>query len=79
MKIIKLLAEKVRKMLKIGCMKYLKKSLGIIKEKELEQLFQKIHDSFPAHLSLEDQGIFMVGYYHQVQKFYEKKSDSQEV
>ena len=56
-----------------------KKGIQIIKEKELQQLFQKIHDSFPVHLSLEDQGIFMVGYYHQVQKFYEKKSDSQEV
>lgn len=51
------------------------KGLQVKKEKELEQLFDKIHSNFPARLSLEDQGIFMIGYYHQVQKFYEKKSN----
>ena len=50
------------------------KGLQIKKEKELECLFEKIHSNFPARLSLEDQGIFMIGYYHQVQKFYEKKT-----
>lgn len=50
------------------------KGLQVKKEKELEQLFDKIHSNFPARLSLEDQGIFMIGYYHQVQKFYEKKA-----
>lgn len=53
------------------------KGLQIKKEKELQQLFDKIHSNFPAHLSLEDQGIFMIGYYHQIQKFYEKKSNSE--
>lgn len=28
--------------------------------------------SFPTHLSLEDQGRFAIGYYHQVQKFFTK-------
>jgi CRISPR-associated protein (Cas_Csd1). len=28
---------------------------------------------FPSHLSLQDQGRFMVGYYHQRQEFYTKK------
>lgn len=28
--------------------------------------------SFPAHLSLEDQGRFAIGYYHQMQKFFTK-------
>lgn len=30
---------------------------------------------FPKRLSLEEQGRFMLGYYHQVQKKYEKKED----
>ncbi len=34
--------------------------------------------AFPAHLSLADQGRFAVGYYHQVQDFYVKKSDQKE-
>jgi CRISPR-associated protein Csd1 len=33
---------------------------------------------FPAHLSLEDQGRFAIGYYHQNQAFFKKKSDSSE-
>ena len=28
---------------------------------------------FPAHLSLEDQGLFALGYYHQKQSNYAKK------
>lgn len=34
-------------------------------------------DGFPSHLSLEDQGRFMVGYYHQRQVFYTKKSSEE--
>lgn len=33
--------------------------------------------SFPSHLNLEDQGRFAIGYYHQTQKFFTKKSQSQ--
>lgn len=36
--------------------------------------------SFPAHLSMEEQGMFAIGYYHQRQNFYERKvvdSDTQ--
>ena len=31
-------------------------------------------NGFPAHLDLQDQGRFFVGYYHQLQDFYTKKS-----
>ena len=30
---------------------------------------------YPAHLSLEDQGIFQIGYYHQRQRMYAKKEE----
>jgi CRISPR-associated protein Csd1 len=33
---------------------------------------------FPAHLNLEDQGRFAIGYYHQNQAFFKKKTDSSE-
>ena len=55
-----------------------KKGLQVNKEKEMGQLMGKIKESFPTSLSLEDQGIFMVGYYHQIQKFYAKKSNDKE-
>jgi CRISPR-associated protein Csd1 len=50
----------------------------------LEKLLQEINDGldgklgFPAHLSLADQGRFAIGYYHQKQSFYTKKSDTSE-
>jgi CRISPR-associated protein Csd1 len=52
-----------------------KKGLQIAKDRELQELFDKIHNNFPAHLSLEDQGVFMIGYYHQVQKRYKSNKE----
>lgn len=43
-------------------------------EKMLTELMGKI-EKFPRRLSLEEQGKFMLGYYHQVQKKYEKKEE----
>lgn len=34
-------------------------------------------EGFPAHLSLQDQGRFFVGYYHQMQALYTKKEDNE--
>ena len=31
--------------------------------------------TFPAHLKLDDQGRFAIGYYHQMQDLWTKKSD----
>lgn len=42
----------------------------------LEKTLQEIvagFDAFPAHLSLDDQGQFAIGYYHQRQDFFTKK------
>ena len=41
-----------------------KKGLRIWFEKQLEEIMSGI-PKFPAHLSLEDQGMFAIGYYHQ--------------
>lgn len=54
------------------------KGLQIVRQKELVELFGKIHSDFPVNLSLEDQGIFMIGYYHQVQKRYGTKNKKTE-
>ncbi len=42
-------------------------------EKLIGELECRIHETLPARLSLPDQGTFHLGYYHQVQKFFEKK------
>lgn len=43
-------------------------------EKLLTELTGKLED-FPKRLTLEEQGHFILGYYHQVQKRYEKKEE----
>lgn len=43
-------------------------------EKLKQEIIDKISsDGFPAHLDLQDQGRFFVGYYHQRQDFFNKK------
>lgn len=49
----------------------------------IEQLKQEIiskisADGFPAHLDMQDQGRFFVGYYHQRQDLFTKKEDKEE-
>ena len=42
-------------------------------ERQLEEIISKIDKSYPAHMSLQDQGVFQIGYYHQTQKKYNKQ------
>jgi CRISPR-associated protein Csd1 len=50
-------------------------------EKLLGQIIDGIEAkiSFPAHLTLEDQGRFAIGYYHQMQYFFTKKPDNNKI
>lgn len=48
-------------------------------EKLKQEIIDKISaDGFPAHLDLQDQGRFFVGYYHQRQDFFTKKEKENE-
>lgn len=61
--------------------KHLKKIKGANKgayvnlDRQLIKLTNTIDNGYPIHLSLHDQGIFQLGYYHQTQKRYEKKQE----
>jgi CRISPR-associated protein Csd1 len=44
-------------------------------EKRIKMIMANV-SSIPAHLSILEQGIFIVGYYHQRQVFFTKKSDT---
>lgn len=46
-------------------------------DKQIGEVLQDIQ-KFPAHLSLEDQGMFAVGYYHQKQDIYKKIEKKEE-
>lgn len=52
-----------------------KKGMQITLEKELGSLMDRLHEGFPKQLSLEEQGIFIIGYYHQVQRRYQKAEE----
>ncbi len=54
-----------------------KSEYGELRDKEIEEIMENVHE-FPSHLSLEDQGMFAVGYYHQRQSFFVKKEVQKE-
>ena len=59
---------------------HLSKLENIGERVNIEKLFGEIISGvadFPAHLSLENQGRFAIGYYHQRQDFFTKKSDKE--
>jgi len=49
-----------------------KSDWGFKSTQSIEEILVGI-DKFPAYLSLEDQGMFMLGYYHQRKDFFKKK------
>ena len=51
-----------------------KEGVKIYYERLLTSIIGKIEE-YPKRLSLEDQGKFILGYYHQVQKKYEKREE----
>lgn len=55
-----------------------KAGLAVILDKELQELFSKI-DEFPAVFSLEEQGQFAIGYYHQKQDTFKKAKEKKEL
>lgn len=53
-----------------------KPGLAVSFDKQVTELIGRLPEKFPSHLSLEEQGAFILGYYHQTQKRYEKKTQS---
>lgn len=51
-----------------------KPGLAVVRKQLLQDIMCGVPD-FPPHLALADQGRFAIGYYHQTQKFFEKKTD----
>lgn len=50
-----------------------KDDYGIIDNKIVGEIMEKLGDEFPQTLSLNDQGKFIIGYYHQYQSFFKKR------
>lgn len=56
-------------------LKKLDGGLSVHMNRQLQALMGMLDEAYPDRLSLSDQGIFQLGYYHQRQKRYEKKED----
>ena len=52
-----------------------KPSLATTLDRQLQDIMGRIDETFPKHMNQEDQGTFVLGYYHQLQKRYQKKED----
>jgi len=53
-----------------------KAEYGRLLDKRIEEVLSLV-DSFPHYLNLEEQGLFVLGYYHQRQALYTKKEKEQ--
>ena len=51
-------------------------SAKIYYEKQIMEIMGKLGEKMPNRLALEEQGQFDLGYYHQMQKKYEKRRKS---
>jgi CRISPR-associated protein Csd1 len=54
-----------------------KSEYGGRSDKMIEEIIQGIQE-FPAHLALDDQGLFAIGYYHQRQSLFTKTAGHKE-
>ena len=48
-------------------------------EDMIKEICGAMEESLPAHMALQDQGVFQLGYYHQKQKLYTKKEEKNNV
>lgn len=53
-----------------------KSDFGYIQDRRIQSVLNGVQD-FPQYLNLEDQGRFMLGYYHQKQAFYKKGEEKE--
>lgn len=61
----------------VGKLRRNKPGLAVVREKLIAEICGKLSE-FPSRLSLPDQGLFAIGYYHQSQDFFTKKEPQPE-
>lgn len=52
---------------------------AVNREKELGEIIAKLPETFPRHLSIEEQGRFAIGYYHQKQRYFAEKEPAETI
>lgn len=46
-------------------------TFGFLRQRNIQEILEEV-DKFPTHLNLQQQGVFILGYYHQKQHMYKK-------
>lgn len=55
-----------------------KAGMAVNLDKDLGDIIGKLPETFPRHLSIDEQGRFAIGYYHQKQQYFAKKEPQSE-
>lgn len=55
-----------------------KAGMAVNLDKDLGDIIGKLPETFPRHLSIDEQGRFAIGYYHQKQQYFAKKESQSE-
>ena len=54
-----------------------KAGMAVNLDKDLGEIIAKLPETFPRHLSIDEQGRFAIGYYHQKQSYFAKKETAE--
>ena len=56
-----------------------KAGMAVNLDKDLGKIIAKLPETFPRHLSIDEQGRFAIGYYHQKQSYFAKKETAETI
>ena len=56
-----------------------KAGMAVNLDKDLGEITAKLPETFPRHLSIDEQGRFAIGYYHQKQSYFAKKETAETI
>ncbi|WP_314722285.1 type I-C CRISPR-associated protein Cas8c/Csd1 [Haemophilus pittmaniae] len=56
-----------------------KAGMAVNLDKDLGEIIAKLPETFPRHLSIDEQGHFAIGYYHQKQSYFAKKETAETI
>ena len=56
-----------------------KAGMAVNLDKDLSEIIAKLPETFPRHLSIDEQGRFAIGYYHQKQSYFAKKETAETI
>ena len=63
----------------LSCLRKDKAGMAVNLDKDLGEIIAKLPETFPRHLSIDEQGRFAIGYYYQKQSYFAKKETAETI